>query len=107
MVDLPYINAGEGEFEMSYDKNTSSEYQKLMRGNNKYVYNHISSKHDQKIINMMKMIKEGQGMKDLPDRYKTKSVHSGAYGRMLRTAPAYTITTDLTHRQLEELHIHC
>lgn len=93
IFDLPYINAGEGEFEMSYDKNTSSQYQKLMRGNNKYVYNHISSKHDQKIINIMKMIKEGEGMKDLPDRYKTKSVHSGAYGRMLRTAPAYTITT--------------
>lgn len=41
----------------------------------------------------MKMIKEGQGMKDLHEKYKTKSVHSGAYGRMLRTAPAYTITT--------------
>tara|TARA_A100000164_G_scaffold378715_1_gene421041 strand:+ start:4767 stop:5609 length:843 start_codon:yes stop_codon:yes gene_type:complete len=93
IFDLPHINAGEGSFKMYYDKNTTCEYQKIMRGNNKHLYNHIASNHDQKIINLMKMIKEGQGMKDLPEKYKTKSVHSGAYGRMLRTAPAYTITT--------------
>lgn len=93
IFDLPFINAGEGDFQMNYDKNASTEYQKTMRGNNKYIFNHVSSKHDEKIINIMKMVKEGEGMKDLPERYRTKSVHSGAYGRMLRTGPAYTITT--------------
>lgn len=93
IFDLPFIRSGEGAFKMNYDKTSLTEYQKVMRGNSKYIFNHISSKHDPKVINIMKMIKEGKGMKDLPQKYKTKSVHSGAYGRMLRTAPAYTITT--------------
>lgn len=39
------------------------------------------------------MIKQGQGMKDLPPEYQTKSVHSGAYGRMVYDEPSYTLTT--------------
>lgn len=41
------------------------------------------------------MIKQGQTMKDLPEEYHTKSVHSGAYGRMVYDKPAYTLTTRL------------
>lgn len=32
-------------------------------------------------------------MKDLPEKYHTKSVHSGAYGRMDYSKLAYTLTT--------------
>lgn len=42
-----------------------------------------------------KMIKQGQTMKDLPEKFHTKSVHSGAYGRMEYDKPAYTLTTRL------------
>ena len=41
----------------------------------------------------MKLIKEGCGLKSLESKYHTKSVHSGAYGRMDRNKPSYTITT--------------
>ena len=34
-------------------------------------------------------------MKDLPEKFHTKSVHSGAYGRMEYDKPAYTLTTRL------------
>ena len=34
-------------------------------------------------------------MKDLPSEFHTKSVHSGAYGRMIYDKPAYTLTTRL------------
>lgn len=34
-------------------------------------------------------------MKDLPEHLRTKSVHSGAYGRMEFDKPAYTLTTRL------------
>ena len=51
----------------------------------------------------MKLIKEGCGLKSLESKYHTKSVHSGAYGRMDRNKPSYTITNKiLIHRQLEE-----
>lgn len=39
------------------------------------------------------MVKPGQTLKDLPSKYQTKSVHSGAYGRMLKNEPSYTLTT--------------
>lgn len=39
------------------------------------------------------MIKEGQTMKDLPESYHTKSVHSSAYGQIIFDKPAYTLTT--------------
>jgi DNA (cytosine-5)-methyltransferase 1 len=93
IFDLPFINEGEGKYKSTYDKIAKSNYQKQMRGSNIDLYNHISSKHDPKTLSIMKMIKEGKGMRDLPSKYRTKSVHSGAYGRMLRTKPAYTITT--------------
>ena len=93
IFDLPFIDAGEGSFQMNYEQAATTDYQKLMRGNSRYVFNHTSSKHDPRIINIMKMVKEGEGMKNLPEKFKTKSVHSGAYGRMDRQRPAYTITT--------------
>ena len=93
IFDLPFINAGQGKNKSTYDKNAISDYQKSMRGVNKYLYNHVSSNHNPKTLKIMEMIKEGEGMKDLPKNLRTKSVHSGAYGRMLRSKPAYTITT--------------
>ena len=93
IFDLPFIGAGQGEYKSTYDKEVISNYQKSMRGNNKYLYNHISSNHDSETLKIMEMIKEGQGMRDLPIKLRTKSVHSGSYGRMLRSKPAYTITT--------------
>ncbi|MDA9615031.1 DNA cytosine methyltransferase [Pseudomonadota bacterium] len=93
IFDLPFIHSNQGEFKSKYDKKPNSTYQKLLRGNCTSLHNHISSNHDKDILSIMKMIPEGKGMKDLPEKYKTKSIHSGAYGRMLRSKPAYTITT--------------
>ncbi len=93
IFDLPFINAGEGAFELEYDKEPKTEYQLKRRGKSKILYNHESSSHDKKIINILKLIKEGQGRNDLPEKYRTKSIHSGSYGRLERNKPAYTITT--------------
>ena len=71
----------------------SSNFSKNYHDTVKYLYNHISSNHDSETLKIMEMIKEGQGMRDLPIKLRTKSVHSGSYGRMLRSKPAYTITT--------------
>jgi len=93
IFDLPFMESGEGSFEMKYDKEPSSAYQKLMRKNSKVLFNHIAPNHDVRIIEILKLIKEGEGMKNLPKKYHTKSVHSGAYGRLNRNKPSYTITT--------------
>lgn len=93
ILDLPHINSGEGEFESSYDKPPREEYQIQRRNGTTKIYNHQAGRHDPNIIEILKRIKEGEGRESLPKNLQTKSVHSGAFGRMDRNKPAYTITT--------------
>ena len=57
------------------------------------VDNHVASVHQDKTLEILRLVKPGQTLKDLPEKYHTKSVHSGAYGRMLKDEPSYTLTT--------------
>ena len=94
--DLPIIEAGCGIEETPYSKfDDLSDYQRKLRSQTGVVFNHISSHHKPETLEILSMIKEGQTMKDLPEKYKTKSVHSGAYGRMVYDMPSYTLTTRL------------
>lgn len=93
IYDLPFTKSGQGEFESKYDKKPITEYQKIMRRNAKSLFNHISTKHDDKVLKIMKMLKEGQGRNNLPKNLQTKSIHSGSYMRIVKNKPAYTITT--------------
>lgn len=97
LSDLPSLESGDGTELTQYTKKSESNYQKLMRQNTSKegFYNHISAIHKPMTIEILKMIKPGQTMKDLPEEMRTKSVHSGAYGRMNPHEPAYTITTRL------------
>ena len=95
LEDLPYLESGEGEELSCYSTSPKSSYQKIMRkvtGEGKF-YNHIAAVHKPSTIKILKKILPGQTMKDLPEKDRTKSVHSGAYGRMDPDSPAYTITT--------------
>ena len=93
IYDLPFTKSGQGEFKSKYDKKPITEYQKIMRRNAKSLFNHISTKHDDKVLKIMKMLKEGQGRNNLPKYLQTKSIHSGSYMRIVKNKPAYTITT--------------
>ena len=93
IFDLPFIESGKGEFKSIYDKSPFSNYQKLMRKDSKHLYNHISTDHDKKVLDIIKMLNEGEGRNNLPKNLQTKSIHSGAYMRMVKKKPAYTITT--------------
>ena len=93
IFDLPFIESAMGDFKMDYDKNPTTKYQKKRRGRAKILHNHTAPVHSQRILELIKMVKEGEGRDHLPEKMKTKSVHSGAYGRMERKSPAYTITT--------------
>ncbi|NMA30689.1 MAG: DNA cytosine methyltransferase [Candidatus Methanofastidiosa archaeon] len=94
--DLPEVSAGEGLEKTFYSKNIQlTNYQKQLISSKGYVFNHESSKHKPQTLKILSMIKQGQTMKHLPKEYQTKSVHSGAYGRMEYNKPAYTLTTRL------------
>lgn len=92
--DLPSLKSGEGEEVTKYNSSPFTSYQKMMRdtSNDKF-FNHVASVHQEKTIKILKLITPGQTMKDLPKSMQTKSVHSGAYGRMEKNEPSYTLTT--------------
>lgn len=95
--DLPQLEPGIklDPFAVKDYKLSESVFQNKMRSNKNLVYNHSSSCPSPKTIEILKLIKPGEGIKDLPKSYHTGSVHSGAYGRMDPNKPSYTITTRL------------
>ena len=94
--DLPPVEAGKGLEVTPYSQDiTLSDYQKTMVSSTGTVFNHESSNHKPETLKILSMIKQGQTMKDLSEEYHTKSVHSGAYGRMIYDKLAYTLTTRL------------
>ncbi|MCP4653455.1 MAG: DNA (cytosine-5-)-methyltransferase [Candidatus Omnitrophica bacterium] len=97
--DLPPIHSGGGSDIMPQASSATSrtEYQSAMAEGlyDDQIYNHQSSSHSKKTLDILKMINPGETLKNLPRKYRTKSVHSGAYGRMEKNKPAYTLTTRL------------
>lgn len=74
-----------------YIKNSSSNYQKLMRENSQVVRNHKILNHSKIVKERIKKIKPGENWRSLQE--VIKSVHSGAYGRLEWDKQAMTITT--------------
>jgi DNA (cytosine-5)-methyltransferase 1 len=91
--DLPQFEDGGGSDEMTYSTAPRNSYQKLMRESSKIVTNHISTPHSKEVIERMKLVGQGQNFQDLPVELRTKSVHSGAYGRLRADYITPTITT--------------
>lgn len=67
--DLPQIAAGEGLDCMAYATPPQNEYQLIMRKCSQYVYNHISMKHTQRLIERFHAIKPGQSLVDVWDTH--------------------------------------
>lgn len=93
IYDLPFLESGEGEDFLDYDKKPTSAYQKKMRKNTKGIYNHISTKHSKIALERLKLIPKGKGKEVLPSEHRTKSVYSGTWSRLLEDGIAATITT--------------
>lgn len=91
--DLSYLESGEGEFLQEYKYEPKSHYQKLMRDNSKYLYNHAVTKHSELAIERLKYIPPEQGRESLPPEHRTGSIFSGTWCRIIKSKPSVTITT--------------
>ena len=91
--DLPQIESGEGQDSMKYLTKPKNEYQKFLRQNSTKVYNHVCTPHSKDVIERIKLIKQGENFNNLPKDLQTKSVHSGAFGRLVADSLSPTITT--------------
>jgi len=67
--DLPLINAGEGLEQSDYLTQPCNNYQKFLRRDSHFVYNHIAMNHTKRLIERFKAIKHGQSLIDVWDTH--------------------------------------
>ncbi len=88
---------------INYRKNAKTSYQRLMRKNSNKLYNHITTKHKQISLKIFSMLKSGQGMYDLPLKYRR---NRRSAQRMIPSNPSRTITCcneDFIHYSLDRI----
>ena len=69
IMDLPPLNSGEGEEEQNYSQQPINDYQKYLRRDSIAIYNHVSMRHTQRIIDRFKTIKQGQSLADVSEEH--------------------------------------
>lgn len=91
--DLNYLNSNEGQFKQEYKNKPTTEYQKLMRKNSDFLYNHKASNHSAIAIKKLEMIPPECGKEYLPKEMLGKQKFSGTWGRLKWNEPSPTIDT--------------
>jgi len=89
--DLPRLKAG--QFTDVYENKPTNDYQKFMRKGSRILENHSATPHADDVVTRIKLIKQGMNFESLPEELKTKSHHSGAWGRLEKNSLSPTITT--------------
>ena len=80
----------------SYDKEAHNEFQKLMRKDSTVLLNHEGTQHTEQTINIISLVPDGGGIKDLPEEYYKVRNYNNAFRRMDSKKPSNTI--DCGHR---------
>lgn len=94
LSDLPEHTVDDGG---AYPFPPLSQYQQLMRGKSNCLYNHQTTTHNQKTIDIISLVPDGGNYKDLPvELQSTRKVHI-AWTRLCSTKPSFTIDTGHNH----------
>lgn len=91
--DLPDLVSDLGEDRLEYDKTPFSSYQKNMRNGNKFIRNHLGTKHTEHVINVISQVPEGGNHKDLPSGVGDSRKFNEAWTRYHSKKPSKTIDT--------------
>jgi DNA (cytosine-5)-methyltransferase 1 len=101
--DLTSLKQGEEKTE--YKRDSSNEYQKLMRSKNKLLTYHRAALHDEKINMVIRNIKQGEGRFNfnqlidegiIGEEYRLTSGYKNTYGRLIGKNPSTTITHNMS-----------
>lgn len=80
-----------------YKNEPKSEYQKLIRGKSKGIYNHEITIHSEQTTSIISLVPDGGNYKDLPEELrKTRNVNI-AWTRLNSKKPSFTIDTGHRH----------
>ena len=96
--DLPSLDSDYmGCEKQNYSTRPENDYQMFMRKDSKFVFNHIGTKHTEKVRKIINMVPDGGNYKNLPEEYKkTRNFHV-AWTRFSSKKPASTIDTGHRH----------
>lgn len=91
--DLPELESGEGDVIQAYKSAPKNSFQRRMRRDSKKLHNHISTRHSKIALERLSFVKLETTRNDLPEKHRTKSIHSGTWTRLKPNGYARTITT--------------
>lgn len=91
--DLPSREHEFGEEEDNYKSVPKSEYQKMMRGKQKKLFNHVSTKHTDLVKSIISQVPDGGNHKDLPEGVGGNRKFNEAWTRYNSKKPSKTIDT--------------
>lgn len=91
--DLPPLEGERGDEVQEYQCSPISDYQKKMRINSNYIYNHIGTIHTEKTVKMISMVPEGKNYKSLPEEYRKNYKYHESLTRYHSKKPSRTIDT--------------
>ncbi|WP_223593618.1 DNA cytosine methyltransferase [Neobacillus bataviensis] len=97
--DLPLLDdpTDMGEEIQNYIREPENDYQRLMRINSNYVYNHIATNHSQKTRDIIHLVPEGKNFKSLPEELRGTRKFNIAWTRLDSKEPSYTVDTGHRH----------
>ena len=96
--DLPERTDRLGEETDEYSGPPRTEYQKLMRGDNTVLHNHVATDHKQFVKDTIALVPEGGNYKDLPPGWGESRKFHMAWTRLDGNAPSRTVDTG--HRNI-------
>lgn len=70
--DCPPLQAGEGMEEQPYTSEPQNEYQRLLRGRQRVLYNHVAMQHSNRLVERFKHIGWGESSADVPEAHKAR-----------------------------------
>ncbi|AOG30846.1 MULTISPECIES: DNA cytosine methyltransferase [Lactobacillaceae] len=91
--DLSYLGSGEGSFKQEYRCGPKTEYQKLMRANSKFLYNHQATSHSEQTLYKLSLIPPEKGKEYLPEELHGKQLFNTTWGRLKWNEQSPTIDT--------------
>ena len=91
--DLPALEGIYGDEIQEYECPPQTEYQRKMRKNSTHIHNHIGSIHEQKTVDLLKLIPEGKNYKSLPPELSARFKYHEALTRYHSKKPSLTINT--------------
>lgn len=93
LSDLPSLETDLGSEEVEYSHPPQTSYQKMMRQSSKTLFNHVATKHTQKVIDVISQVPEGGNHKDLPPGVGESRKFNEAWTRYHSKKPSRTIDT--------------